>query len=147
MVGAMLSLTSEYVLRAMIYLAQHEQDCPVPGRTIAGEADIPAKYLSNVLGALVRNGILESSPGRTGGFSMARPADRIKLFDLLAPFESFHIARCPFGNQACSDTHPCLAHSRWKQVKEAELEFLNDTSIKDVAFEASRSPKKPKKRK
>ncbi len=146
-VGAVLSLTSEYVLRAMIYLAQHEQDCPVPGRTIALEACIPAKYLSNVLGALVRNGILESSPGRTGGFSMARSADRIKLFDLLAPFESFHIARCPFGNQACSDDHPCVAHSRWKKVKEAELAFLSDTSVKDVAFEASGSSKKGKRKK
>jgi len=143
----MLSLTSEYVLRAMIYLAQHEQECPVPGRTIAMEGGIPAKYLSNVLGTLVRNGILESSPGRTGGFSMARAADRIKLFDLLAPFESFHVSRCPFGNQSCSDTHPCLAHSRWKKVKEAEFAFLNDTSIKDVAFEASAGPKKQKKKK
>jgi len=143
----MLSLTSEYVLRAMIYLAQHEQDCPVPGRTIALEAGIPAKYLSNVLGALVRNGILQSSPGRTGGFSLARPADHIRLFDLLAPFETFHISRCPFGNQECSDANPCLAHSRWKNVKETEFTFLSETSVKDVAFEAGAASRKRKKRK
>lgn len=132
----MLTRTSEYVLRALIYLAQHEEESPVPGRTIAAEAEIPAKYLSNVLGVLVRNGVLHSSPGRTGGFTLARAPERIRLFDVLAPFESFHVQRCPFGNRQCSDENPCLAHDRWKQVLDVEREFLMQTSIRDIAFQA-----------
>ena len=60
----MLTLTSEYALRAMTYLAQHEQDWPIPGRQIAQQAGIPRKYLSKVLRGLVRAEVLESSYGR-----------------------------------------------------------------------------------
>ena len=37
----MLSLTSEYALRAMIHLAQHVDDWPIPGKDIAEHAGIP----------------------------------------------------------------------------------------------------------
>lgn len=109
----------------------------MPGRAIAAEADIPAKYLSNVLGVLVRNGVLESSPGRTGGFSLAKPPESIALFDVLSPFESFHATRCPFGNHECNDENPCLAHDQWKQVLQAQFRFLTTTTIRDVAFRAN----------
>jgi Rrf2 family protein len=135
-----LSRTSEYVLRALIYLARHEGERPIPGRTIAADANIPAKYLSNILGVLVRQGVLESSPGRTGGFTLARPPEAIRLLDVLGPFETFHVSRCPFGNRECSDDNPCLAHPRWKQVKQAEIDFLTETSVRDVAFRANGGP-------
>lgn len=109
----------------------------MPGRAIAAEADVPPKYLSNVLGVLVRNGVLASSPGRTGGFSLAKPPEAIRLIDVLSPFESFQDTRCPFGNHECNEENPCLAHARWKQVLQAELDFLTTTTIRDVAFRAN----------
>ena len=64
----MLSRTSEYVLRAMAFMAQQVDGWPLPGPRIAEQAGIPRKYLSNILGSLVRAGILESAPGVGGGF-------------------------------------------------------------------------------
>ncbi len=130
----MLTLTSEYALRAMIYLAQHPESWPVPGRKIAESAEIPAKYLSKILRDLVRSGILDSSPGKTGGFRLRRLAEETTLYEILAPFEQFDRRRCPFGNGECSDEDPCLAHSRWKQVVDSERRFLRETTIHDVAF-------------
>ena len=132
----MLTLTSEYALRAMVYLAQHEVDWPIPGRRIAEEVQIPAKYLSKVLGDLVRAELLTSAPGKRGGFRLRRPARKMVLRDILAPFES-HLsggrARCPFGGDECGDKQACQAHSRWKRVIEAEERFLKGTSLYDVA--------------
>ena len=141
----MLSLTSEYVLRAMIYLTQNEDDWPIAGRRIAEQAGIPPKYLSNILGDLVRLGLLDSAPGRTGGFRLRRAPRDTKLYDLLASFEQFELKRCPFGNKKCSDRNPCLAHEQWKKVVEAEHTFLKKTSIHDVAVEA-RKQKRPRKK-
>lgn len=147
----MLSLTSEYALRAMIHLAQRENEWPVTGKQIAREAGIPAKYLSKILGDLVRAGVLESTRGIGGGFRMSRPAKKLSLFEVLAPFESFQVRRCPFGNKQCGDENPCLAHDRWKKVVEAELSFLQGTSVLDVAVSRARKQrgakgKKKKKR-
>lgn len=129
----MLTRTGEYALRAMIYLVQHEEDWPVVGKEIAGATEIPAKYLSKILGDLVRVGVLESTPGRHGGFRLLRSSKETKLYEVLSPFETLERKQCPFGNQECSDANPCLAHDRWKKVITAHKRFLSDTSVCDVS--------------
>lgn len=133
----MLSLTSEYALRALIHLAQHEEDCPMSGAHIAAETEIPPKYLSKILGDLARAGVLDSSPGKTGGFRLGRSAKKISLLEVLLPFEQFERRRCPFGNHECSDLNPCNAHDKWKKVIETEQRFLRDTSVYDIALRMS----------
>jgi Rrf2 family protein len=133
--GFMLSRTSEYALRAVVYLAQHVDVWPIPGRRIADELDIPRKYLSSILADLVRAGVLEATPGKSGGFRMVRPPERVRLLEVLAPFESVLTDRraCPFGNAVCSDDHPCAGHSRWRVVRQAYEDFLQESSVYDVS--------------
>ena len=145
----MISLTSEYALRAMIFLARNTDDWPIAGREIAAEARIPRKYLSAILGDLVRAGILRSSPGAGGGFRMVRPPKEIMLSDVLAPFEPILANRrpCPFGNEVCSDEDACAGHDGWKKVRETYSRFLEKTSVYDVTFmrpkrRAAGSPKR-----
>ncbi len=129
----MLSRTSEYALRALIHLAEHQAEWPIAGSRIAAAAGVPAKYLSKILGDLVRAGVLESSPGKTGGFRLSRPAKKVSLLDVLSPFEPFDRRRCPFGNHECSDANPCRAHDGWKKVVETQQRFLLKTSVYDIA--------------
>ena len=138
--------TGEYALRAMIYLVQHAQDGPIPGRVIADEAGIPPKYLSKILGDLVRLGVLLSSPGRGGGFSLKRSARDTLLFEVLSPFEQFERRRCPFGNDECSYQRPCLAHKKWKRVFDTEQRFLRGTSVWDVAVRNSKKSRTTKRK-
>ncbi len=136
--------SSEYALQAMIFLVRHKDRWPISGRVIARGVNIPAKYLQKILGDLTRTGILESSPGRTGGFRLRRPEKRIPLVDILTPFERFRSDRCPFGNIVCSDRNPCRAHSEWKKVVEAEQRFLREMTVDDVAKPVELRPKRRK---
>ena len=131
----LLSLTAEYALRAVVYLARHLDDAPIPGRQIAADLNVPRKYLSSILGDLVRTGLLEASPGRTGGFRLARPPGSVRLLDVVAPFEQVKPSQrpCPFGNATCSDVDPCWGHDRWSRVKEEYGRFLEETTVRDVA--------------
>ncbi len=133
----MLTRTSEYALRAMIHLAQHEKDWPIAGPRIAKATEIPPKYLSKILGDLVRVGVLESSPGKSGGFRMFRTPKATSLLAVLTPFEQFANRRCPFGNQKCNEIDPCNAHDQWKKVIEAQQQFLAKTSVQDIAAKMS----------
>ncbi len=132
----MISLTGEYALRAMIYLAQHREEWPICGPRIAKEAGIPRKYLSAILADLVRAGLLDGIRGKSGGFRLTRPAKEIRLTEVVRPFEPviFHRRRCPFGNVTCSDEEPCGAHERWKGVKAALERFLTETTLQKVAI-------------
>lgn len=125
--------TGEYALRAMIFIAQSGESKAIPGRAIAKGTGIPLKYLQKILGDLTRCELLTSAPGKTGGFQLRRPARRITLRDVLAPFERLQTAHCPFGNVVCSDRKPCRAHREWKKVVETEQRFLEKTTIADVA--------------
>lgn len=78
----MLTRTGEYALRALVHLTRNEKDWPIPGRRIAEETEIPAKYLSTLLSDLVRAKVLTSARGKSGGFRMAQPAK--KPFSLIS---------------------------------------------------------------
>ncbi len=138
----MISLTSEYALRALICIAENQKLRPIPGKTIATNADIPHKYLSKILGDLVRVGVLVSAPGIGGGFRLARPPQAIYLKEILAPFEPTLADRrpCPFGNEFCNDDDPCPGHFQWKTVRESYARFLEQTSISDVSLKCGAAP-------
>lgn len=144
----MLSRTGEYALRAVVYLAQNEDSWPIPGPQIARETKISPKYLSSILGTLVRSGVLEASPGRGGGFRMTRQPGKVLLVEILTPFESVLDDRrpCPFGNPVCSDDDPCAGHHRWKTVREAYYDFVQYTTVQEVSFSSSPRPAKRKKK-
>lgn len=131
----MISLTGEYALRALVFLARHRDEWPTSGKRIAEEARIPHKYLSAILADLVRSGLLEGTRGKNGGFRLTRPATEIHLAEILQPFEpvAAHRNACPFGNAVCSDLDPCGAHERWKAVKAALDGFLSDMTLQAVA--------------
>lgn len=132
----MLTRTGEYALRALVHLTRNEKDWPIPGRRIAEETEIPAKYLSTVLSDLVRAKVLTSARGTKGGFRMVRSAKKTFLFDILEPFEPILAPDrpCPFANRECSEDDPCLGHEAWQKVREGYYRFLRKTSISDVAI-------------
>ena len=142
----MLSRTGEYALRAMVQMAQHVEEWPLAGKRIAKDAGIPPKYLSKILGDLVRAGVLDSSRGIGGGFRMVRSPQKITLLEILTPFEPFQLRRCPFGNKRCGDENPCLAHEQWKKVIETQQSFLRRTSVFDVAVPRSKRRKATSKK-
>ena len=69
----MLSKTSEYALRAVLFLARESRDIPVPAGDIATGLDVPANYLSKILHTLSRAGVVSSERGPGGGYRLARP--------------------------------------------------------------------------
>ena len=63
------------------------------------------------------------------------PAGEIHLIDIIEVFdhERAH-PRCLLDfDQACSDHEACTAHERWKSVRSTYVEFLNTTSLAEIA--------------
>ena len=130
----MLTTTSEYAIRAMVYIAQQGEGDPVLAREIAAETGVPASYTSKILRDLAHAGVLNSTRGVGGGFRLAQPARTIHLIDIVGPFENkAQQTRCPFSEHTCSDEHPCGAHGYFKPVKVAYDKFLQRTTLHGVA--------------
>ncbi len=126
----MLSQTAEYALRTVLYLAARQEDGLASVGEIAEALVVPQNYLSKTLHQLARAGVLHSSRGKHGGFRLARDASRIALAEVVAPFDGPTGARiCLLGRTACSDSDPCPAHGRWKEVSAQVSGFFRETTV------------------
>lgn len=130
----MISKTGIHAMLALALMAR------LKPREYAGTAHIakvigaPQNYLGKLLNTLSSEGLLESQKGFGGGFRLARPAQKITLYDVVEPIDK--VSRwdgCFLGRGACSPTDPCAVHHRWKSVRESYMSFLKETSIEDLA--------------
>ena len=129
----MLSKTSQYALQAVVYLARHSADAPLPANDVAVGLGIPANYLSKILHALSRAGVVRSERGPGGGYRLARPADRTSLADVVEAFDPIAPReRCLLGEGSCQDDHPCPAHARWREVFDPVTAFFRDTMVSEL---------------
>ncbi len=129
----MLSKTAEYALRAVIAIARVDEERPVLAREISSKGHIPNKYLSKVLRDLVHAGVLSSTRGIGGGFRLRRKANKLKLIEVVKPFDDIPArSRCPLGHAKCTDDAPCAMHDQWRPVKEAFRALLDDTTISQL---------------
>jgi Rrf2 family protein len=134
----MLSQTAEYALRAVLYLAERADDGTVRVGEMAQALRIPRNYLSKILHRLARAGVLTSTRGKTGGFQLAVAAERLRLSEIVAPFDRVdERRRCLLGRPQCSDRTACAAHSRWKDVADAVATFFRETTVAELLSEAA----------
>jgi Rrf2 family protein len=85
----------EWTLHCCVTLGWLETDEPVSTAKLAATFELPPAYLNKRLQALVRAGILASTPGVRGGFRLARPPEKITLMEVVAAIEGTENAfRC-----------------------------------------------------
>lgn len=137
----MLTTTSEHAIRALVCLARLSPDGPVLLRDLAECAQVPPSYLSKILGALARAGILQATRGVNGGYRLRRPPREIKLLELVETFDGPQREHsCIFSKlHPCSDDDPCPAHADWKKVRTAYLAFLEKKTVADLAGPLAKS--------
>lgn len=111
----MISVTSEYALRAIVFLAQHHPEARITAEIAEGTL-VPQGYLSKIMQAMVRHGLVRSQRGLGGGFTLARTPAEISVWDVLTSVDSpvQRITHCPLGLP--SHTSLCPVH---KLVDEA----------------------------
>lgn len=132
--GVILSQTALYALRATLCLAGHASSGPVRVDDLAEQLEVPRNYLSKILHALARAGVLASSRGPGGGFRLAGPASELMLADVVEHFDQVPDEPfCLLGRAECSDVDPCQAHDRWRGVSVAVNGFFRETSIADMS--------------
>jgi Rrf2 family protein len=82
-----LSRTVAYAVQATLQLAQTESDAPVPCSQLATVGRMPERFLLQILRHLVTHGILHSTRGVEGGYSLERRPDEISLLDVIEAIE------------------------------------------------------------
>jgi Rrf2 family nitric oxide-sensitive transcriptional repressor len=107
----MISQTTEYALRAVVWLASYP-DRSLTAHQIAEATRVPAGYLAKILQGLSRAGLLSSQRGLGGGFRLARPADRLSIWQVVQAVDPIsRITTCPMGFELHAG-RLCALHQR-----------------------------------
>ena len=137
----------EWAIHCATVLAVVPSDATLSGARLAEYHGVPTAYLAKTLQALARAGIVESVPGRRGGYRLSRPASDITLLDIVLAAEGDEAAfRCteirrrgPAAVPARHYQSACgIAAAMWRaeQAWRAELEA---TTIADVLNHLARA--------
>jgi len=82
-----LNRSTGYGLLAVAYIAQNKDKGIILSQEVSKKYNIPLEYLLKIMEHLVRARILQSKRGPRGGFSMARPASKITMLDVVEAIE------------------------------------------------------------
>lgn len=135
----MFSQTVEYAMRAMLALASGD-GTPMTTRQIATTMKVPQSYLSKVLQALVRGGLVFSSRGLKGGFVLARTPDQISLLEIQNSVNPIQrIRSCPL-DVGGHKSELCPLHSRLDHAMAMVEGAFASTSLAEILSEKNPCP-------
>lgn len=131
-----LGTKGKYAVMAMVDLTYYgSAQTPIPLGDIAKRQDLPLLYLEQLFSRLKRQGMVESVRGQKGGYCLAKPADIIRISDILeAAGEHIQATRCSSGEgKGClSDATRCMTHSLWRGLENQLFTYLKGVSLADV---------------
>jgi Rrf2 family protein len=92
--------------------------------------------MTKIMTLLVDGGIISSSRGREGGYSIEKELSQITIENILeAVKESLHQKECLLGNGLCDERKKCLLHDKWNSPKKAIKEMFHKTTLEDIVLE------------
>ncbi len=100
----------------------------------AVQDDLPSMFVAKIFQDLVRGGILRSVRGRNGGFTFARPPEKIRVADIVDAVDGAGgCRRCISGMPLCNEAQPCPLHDRFAPIRKEILRFLQETTLEHLS--------------
>lgn len=139
----MLSNSSKYALKAVLFLAVHSsQKQKILAKNISEPTNIPKAYLSKILQELSRHNIVSSVRGPGGGFYLSEDNRMVHLMDIIHVIDGDHrLTSCMLSLQDCNADHPCPMHHLVGDTKVNFVKNLEETTVEDLVadIESGRS--------
>lgn len=134
-VGNMIGKTTEYAIRALVYIYLQNQMGKRPGfKEISSEIASPEQFTAKILRTLTRDGIISSMKGRGGGFFFDKPESPLPLYDVVSLLEGRkHFSHCGFGLKSCDSENPCPLHDEYIIVRDAFLKMVSEKTVQALA--------------
>lgn len=133
----MLSNTSKYAVRAVIYLALHsEKNKKIGIKKISKDLGIPTPFLGKILQTLAKHKILSSTKGPHGGFGMGKKGTDISLIEIIDIIDGRDLfTKCLIRLEDCDPNKPCSMHSKYAEIRMDLLKLFEEQKITGLVDE------------
>mgnify|MGYP000880033794 FL=1 len=130
----MLSVTCKTAIKAVIYLASKfklaEKASIIETATYI---DASEHSVGKLLQTLVKENIINSSKGPTGGFYISREQIKLPIIHIIEAIDGKEIFKeCGLGLSKCSSTHPCPIHNDYKEGRDLMEKLFRTKKIAEL---------------
>jgi len=147
----MLSQKARYALRALITLGLRTSQEPMMIADIADKADVPRKFLEQILLDLKRRGMVHSHRGKFGGYTLGRAPEDISFAEIIRTIDG-PLALTPCASRTayrrcddCRDEITCAIRKVLLHVRDATADILEHHTLAH-ALADEKSIRKPRRR-
>jgi len=128
------STRGRYALRLMIDLAENGGESLVTLRDVAQRQEISVKYLEQIVSVLSKAGLVRSSRGPQGGYSLSRPAEEYTVGDILRLTEGdLAPVSCLEGEEnQCSRCDRCGTLGFWNGLYAVVNQYIDRFTLADL---------------
>jgi len=136
---------TDYGLRALVAIAQADRS--MRAEELAAQEEVPVAFLHKALTDLANAGIVDGQRGPAGGFTLARPADEIRLLDAIQAMQGpVAVSHCLLGDEQCPRQESCGLRWAWAKVQQNIISFLGGLTLQDLAQSLGRQPTRGKRK-
>jgi len=122
--------TSQYAIRILSYIANQKNEYLLSAKELADTLNIPYKFLTKIMGGLVKAGFVKSIRGKNGGYCLNKSASEIFISDILDNFnDSLNDEQCMLGIGFCDSSNKCALHDQWAEPKNLIQKMFRETTL------------------
>jgi Rrf2 family protein len=108
---------TDYAARIVLHLASLDEGAQVTAAEISAKRLLPPAFVRRIMGKLADAGILRTTRGAGGGVTLARPARKITLLDVVKAMEGGLVLNaCVDTPVACPLAVSCPVNKAWCDV-------------------------------
>jgi Rrf2 family protein len=127
---------AEYGLICALHLAKRAGEGPITGREIATRERLPADYVEQILLRLRRAGLVKSTRGARGGYSLAKAPVETSVREVIAASElgtfDLHCVSHPVGEERCAESQSCSIRPVWVMLQHKIDDVLESVHLGDL---------------
>lgn len=132
-----LSSHEEYGLRCLLRIGFAGEGGSLTIPEISQAEGVSNAYVAKLLRILRRGGFVKSARGKDGGYTLARPADRILVGEVVDGlggrfFEPGFCDQHAGRNTVCANSVDCSVRSLWRALQVAVDQVLSKTTLQDL---------------
>ncbi|MFM7706125.1 MAG: Rrf2 family transcriptional regulator [Rubrivivax sp.] len=124
-----MSTKGRYAVNAMIDLALRQSTGPVALAAIGARQGVSLSYLEQLFARLRQQGMVVSTRGPGGGYTLGRPAERITVADIVSSVDE------PLEAQGEDERSLGMSRSLWQRLNAAMLEHMATITLASLVQE------------
>lgn len=130
----LVSTRGRYAIRVMIDLAEHMNGKYIPMKEIADRQDVSLKYMTKIMQALTKSGMLDGQHGKGGGYKLNRDPEEYHVGDILRLTEGTlaPVACIDETDCKCDRSFECRTRPMWNELDKLISEYLDGITIADL---------------